>query len=214
MGGSIGVTIRDPRGKEYRMCRWTNSLSSLYHSMGQMAFPIGHHSLPYLEIGLQVFRILVVAPESGLLIPIEYGLVIVDMKNDVILSCQGYNSPEYWHHVGNVADKDDTKALRELIENNRVKKCFVEPFRNVHKKPWGIVGPTPYQTPPKEELLAVLGPDYMIQVELDTSPFKIINVEEHDYRTLREEVLKLGFKLTAKERAIWNKEIKESEEYA
>lgn len=105
MGGSIAVAIRESDGTEHRMTRWTNSLPwgicnnkmlsedrgaidqyldqwlsmksdwDLNNATGKFKFPMTECYLP-----------------GPGLVPVEYGLVVLDFKTNTILSHQGYTS--------------------------------------------------------------------------------------------------------------------------
>ncbi len=110
MSGTVGLTIREPNGKEHRMARGTKILSwtinnirllnkdekhlqdvlKLWHKMRddylkhekdkKFKFPMTKAYAPYPYLA-----------------PIEYGLVVVDMVNNEILDYQGYSATNIFH---------------------------------------------------------------------------------------------------------------------
>lgn len=104
MGGTIAITLRTPEGKEYRMYRWTNSLPWFVKNMGFINKEQAHVD-SYLEQYKQMQddwekhkdderfeypMTAVYAPFPGTLSPLGYGLVVIDMQNNCILSDQMY----------------------------------------------------------------------------------------------------------------------------
>ncbi len=102
MGGLVGFTIREENGKEHRMCRWTNVMPWAVSHMGiVLKDPMHVHDVlsPWYEMAddYQNDRkdkspmAWSYVPHAGLN-PVEYGLILVDMKNNVILDMQGYTA--------------------------------------------------------------------------------------------------------------------------
>jgi hypothetical protein len=228
MGGSIAVTVRDPNGKEYRMCRWTNSLPGFINDIGLINKDPKHleeyleqwkgmvedwkshikkcKKEDHIDCTFKYNMTPVYAPESGLLIPIEYGLVIVDMQNNVILSCQGYSCPGHVHMCFNT-DPETLKQINIFATNQRITSCmdFYHPkVKDLSNKIPKVI---------EKFMASPLKPrSVFYELTFDLSPYKIIEVEEHNYVALREQVIKLGFKLSDEENKMWDEAIKEREE--
>jgi hypothetical protein len=112
MGGSIGVTIRS-NGQEWRMERWTNPLSEVLHNPDFLTETNGAVEA-YLKTWLGMAEdwaahgpkgpfthpmTPVYAPYPSGLQPSEYGAIVVDFDNRIILECQGYTGVGVldWH---------------------------------------------------------------------------------------------------------------------
>lgn len=103
MGGSVGLTIREPNGKEHRMCRWTNIIPSILNNLRlvnkdpayvqDIVKPWydmrqdyeAHKTDEKFEQNMSP----VYAPHP-FLAPCDYGLIVVDMAKNQILDYQGY----------------------------------------------------------------------------------------------------------------------------
>ncbi len=106
MGGAIGFTLREASGKEHRMCRWTNCTPTWVTSVGMVLKQEAHiQSIlkPWYAALLDVKKhgkkathnTAMYAMEGRGLRPVEYGLIVVDMVNNVILDCNGYSCAGY-----------------------------------------------------------------------------------------------------------------------
>lgn len=105
MGGSVGLTIREPNGKEHRMCRWTNILPWAITNIRLVNKDVKHIEKildPWYDMREDYMQhkkdgkfrnemTKVYAPHHYLA-PQGYGLVVVDMVNNKILDHQGYIS--------------------------------------------------------------------------------------------------------------------------
>lgn len=215
MGGCIGMTIRLSDGTEHRMTRWTNPIPDYINNIKFINKDIEHfdryqeqwnnmrkdwleHVLKcnkknHIKCKFKYFMTPAYAPYPYLA-PIEYGLIVVDMMDNVIISCQGYTKIGQIHLISQ-NNFDEWEVAQELMDEGRI--------LSIHKdfKPIKSIKNLNKLKKSKLEL-------YTLNVNL--SPFKIIEVPEHDYASLKEEVLKLGFKLTPEEEKIWEAEIKKS----
>ena len=79
MGGTVGFTLREPDGTEHRGACWTNSLQWAVTNMRLVNKDPEH-----------IKEVVAYDEEGTLLAPVGYGLVLVDMKENVILSFQNY----------------------------------------------------------------------------------------------------------------------------
>lgn len=220
MGGSVGVTIRLPDSVEHRMCRWTNvlpwALTNLRFIQEDPA-----HLAEYLEQWLSMkadweenratgkFRhnmTDVYAPYARLA-PCEYGLVVVDMVNKVIVHSQEYTS------IGTISpatmagedpDDDDStfNRLKALMEAGRA-STFLGYKRSAPRHPV----PSPWPT--AEAVLENLEEGDRSCLDgafvIDMSPYKVERFPRNPegMMALRQRVLDLGFVLTEEEEAEW-----------
>ena len=134
MGGSVGLTIREPNGKEHRMCRSTGVLSWAIRNM-KLVNKDPEHITAVLKTWEEMRNDYERNKESGnfeiemtgcyapypYLAPIGYGLVVVDMVHNEILDNQGYTSKA-----------DSVDAIAVLKEMSSVK---IEHGSKV--EPWG-----------------------------------------------------------------------------
>jgi len=199
MGGSIGMTIREPDGTEHRMTRWTNALPwyinhidfinkdpkhlAEYMSQwnGMREDWENHISVCKKERHISWgdncckfnFPMTPCYAPYPFLAPVEYGLVLVDMQKDIILSCQGYCHPGNMHvnkHIS-ISNAEDWQRAQDLFDAGKIKS--IEELGKPVKMP---------KTMDKLKKMR-----HMVTLKLDLSPFKIIHVDEGDYVTLKEE---------------------------
>jgi len=230
MGGTVGFTIRTKGGKQHRMTRWTNILPWALMSKGtfekdpkhlrdvlkqwrDMRKDYAEHLLngnpPKHPMTLQY------APYP-LLAPVSYGLVVWDMKKNVILTMQDYThlnnlSPFFYHDV------DDDTQVRELFEAGRVKgwwagrvknftiplppDCTWEQFADITKK---------------DEALECNGSfHHFFGIDIDMSPFTVerFTPSVDGCIAMRLRVLELGFVLTTEEETAWAEHIQRLREF-
>src|SRR3989344_6678036 len=107
MGGTVGLTIREPNGKEHRMARWTNILPWAIKNI-RLLNKDEKHLQDVLKLWYEMrddylkhekdkkfeFNMTECYAPHPYLAPIDYGLVVVDMVNNEILDYQGYTSPD------------------------------------------------------------------------------------------------------------------------
>jgi len=214
MGGSIAFTLRLEDGTEYRMCRWTNILPWAITNK-KMIEKDPSHIQKVLENWLKMKDDYERNKDSGnfennmtdvyfpfdLLAPTDYGLVVVDFVNNVILESQGYT--EIGRIYGSVSPCDDNfYELQSLFESGRIRQCETET---------GIV----YIDPSKSfnEFLSDIQSLHSLIV--DMSPLTIESFSEHDYKEhimMRERILELGFKLNNEDEEGWSEWINELKE--
>lgn len=138
MGGTIAVTIRTPDGQEYRMARWTNSLPSFTKSLKFIQKDSEHiqeYMKPYFEMkedykqnhrtGKFKFNMTGCYNPWGQCAPLGYGLVVIDMVNNIIADSQGYThlTEIYSGHVA----LDSQKVILfqdKPVENRRDDSAF------------------------------------------------------------------------------------------
>jgi len=233
MGGTVAVTLRKPDGTEYRMDRWTNSMPWGFNNMKLMRHDMDHVD-EYLEQWLMMqtdyeknkgtgkFENNMTEcyfPSNGLA-PLGYGLVVVDMVNNVILSMQGYTAFDSLCAASvsmglmNESNPDSNAyMLREFIEAGQVAGVL-------RKSNWEEPNPYVALTQTYDEVVAELADwenNDIFDFKLDLSPFTLEEFEEYNPQALikyRARLLELGFELTDKENEIWAAAIDEAiEEY-
>lgn len=252
MGGSIAVTLREPDGTEHRMIRWTNSLPWFVKNMrfvNKEQAHINHYMKKYNEMqkdwekhrddeNFEFPMTDVYAPYPGGLAPAGYGLVVIDMVNNVILTMQNYcqfydihgaaiNLDLYNREDGiGDSEEDAYQRAKEFMEAGRGTPIYIEQEKKQQqKKPSYTEAKAPdvtFETLIKD--MRAEGKKWLgnrkrfWSLRLDLSPFKIkeFNGEDviQEVKRLKQEVLKLGFKLSEDEEKDWASYIKEIEYYA
>jgi hypothetical protein len=181
----------------------------------------------------------VYAPFPGTLAPAGYGLVVIDMVNNVILTMQNYC--QFYDIFGaainlDLYNREDGTGDSEEDAYQRAKE-FMEARRGIPI----YIGQEKKQRQKKPSYTEVKEPDVTFEkfirdlreerkgglkknkkrpwsLRLDLSPFKIkeFNGEDviQEVKRLKQEVLNLGFKLTKEEEKEWDAYIKEIEDYA
>jgi len=222
MGGSIAVTIREADGKEHRMCRWTNYLPYLVNNPRltqkdktlieeyvegwyAMVDDWKKHKI-YRKFKYRMTEQYAPYPY---LAPEDYGLLVIDMREDMILTMQGYTK------IGKISAIFILLEIQDLVEgikgdeNSAIKR--LEGFYNVKKIKWIYDRRAKrynYRKYEKfEDILAMVKREdsNFLEFEIDMSPFTVIEYEEN--RKGAEDMLKkikeLGFNLSKTERDIW-----------
>jgi len=228
MGGTVAVTLRKPDGTEYRMSRWTNSMPWGIGNMKLMRHDMNHVDT-YLEQWLGMKDDYEKNKESGVfehnmtdcyfpssgMVPDGYGLVVVDMVNNVILSMQNYTAfdslcaASVAMDVHNAADPDSNAAIfKEFINAGQVAGVL-------RKSNWEESNP--YKPLTQTAELADWKKNDIFDFKLDLSPFTLEEFEEYEPQALikyRARLLELGFELSDKENEIWAAAIDDAiEEY-
>jgi len=237
MGGTVAVTLRKPDGTEYRMSRWTNSmpwgitnLKLLQHNMT--------HVDAYLEQWLGMKEDYEKNKDSGEfefdmtdcyfpsagLAPDGYGLVVVDMVNNVILDMQGYTSFDSIcaASVGldvphNMDDEDSSyQCFKALLEAGHVTGMMTrDSFDAATDKADGNRYIPVDMT--MDEIVAEITGDKrdIFDFKIDLKPFTYERFEEYEPTELiryRKRLRELGFKFTREEKASWDECIREAKE--
>lgn len=130
------------------------------------------------------------------LAPMDYGLVVIDIKNDIILHSQGYCSIGSFITSRASFNKEDVKIISELNKNKRILKVTDDDDKKVKE-----IVINPKQT-------------YFYNIKVDLSPFKVKKFEKSPKGTkeLKREIIKLGFKITEEEEKMWEEYIKNQED--
>lgn len=143
------------------------------------------------------------------LAPMGYGLVVIDMQNNVIFHCQGYCGIGKTHMPIGMTSFDEFKEFEELVNSGRITK-ILDMF-NKEKE----IKQVKLQLK-DGEVTDMLRPSerYYYNFYLNMSPFKVRKFDEtpKGIKELKKEVLNLGFKLTKEEDEMWEEYIKEQEE--
>jgi hypothetical protein len=113
MGGIIALTIRESSGKEWRGSCWTNVLPN-----GLFAAPFYNKRTSQRHVKKWLSELLAHRKSNpkleelwgdwNMLAPVEYGVVVIDYKDNFLISAQGYNSPHSMH----ISDMDTEKFVK------------------------------------------------------------------------------------------------------
>lgn len=216
MGGTVAVCVRLESGEEYRMNRWTNTLPSFF---GNIKFfqKDSSHIKEYLKSWKEMradwnknhktkkFKLNMTdcySPYPALLAPCSYGIVVFDFMKNVVISCQGYTC----FTKANI-DSDRCKDQIELFKAGMIIEAS-DYNENIISLP---------ETVEEFERKFYIERDYKSGARIftyNTSPFKVLEFNEYDYRKVKEEILNLGLKLSEEENKVWDEEIKEWEDKA
>ena len=198
MGGSIGVTLIKPDGEVLKMCRWTNTLPSFIMDMGFINKKETHIE-EYLESWLDMKKDWEENGPDGPFVhnmtdayfpydhmsPTGYGLVVIDMKENKIFTCQGYTQID----EGFYSDRD------EKVNQGRYErvKTFEKEGRTTIAMDWG-------------------GGAYIIKFDL--SPFTVYRYTENaeGYAKMKKD-LEQHYTFTEEEEKQWTEFIEEHNQY-
>lgn len=219
MGGSVAFTIREANGTEHRMCRWTNILPWAVLNNKTFTKSAKHvreiltewdkmraDYLAHEEDGQFQFPMSPCYGDHPLLAPISYGLVVVDMQKDVILTMQGYTSFDNLHCYSFDRDEDRFFEIKAMFGAKRIKNYIMiqkgEMVLTPVPKTWDAFI-AQHQELLLREKRSVDG--YYYGVTVDPRPFTIEKFPEsaEGVRNMRARVLELGFVLTPVEEAAW-----------
>lgn len=238
MGGSISVVIVKPNGEIFKTLAWTNPLPNFINTIHFINKDLEHIERytkrivrarkdiqnPELRKKYDSDRIEELTQE--LLAPEGYGLVVFDLKNNLILSCQGYTSFGDISATlieltlgGSVLTDDGLDAvtrIKEIIEAKKIKDIDMLPeMEKSLKSKYNIS---------KKDLINITFPKLTKLLQdarndrfclwfdfiLNMSPFKIINYEE-DKKGCKKMYKKVKslYHLSDEEKTMWNNWIKE-----
>lgn len=232
MGGSVGVTLRLSDGQEYRMIRWTNSMPWGITNMG-MVRKDPEHIQAYLRSWLEMkddwdrnhatgqfehnMTDFYVPYDNRCLHPREYGLVVVDLLKDRILTMQDYTTFGKIYDVSVGLDLRGDPTGNDPDSNVHRLRQFYEAGRSIRRT--NGIGQVAPPTASFQDLLRIIESreqqDMYFDSELDMSPLVI---EEFDRtvkgsQALRRRVLELGFSLSDREVAEWDEFDDRNREY-
>jgi len=217
MGGTIGITVRTPDGKERRMGRWTNPIPYFVNSLKLINDNMEHvndyfkHDEEMVEDweenkNTKNFKFPMTpcyGPHNGQLAPVEYGMVVVDMVNKKILSMQGYSAlGEFFTCGGKLPDDEFGRGSMperadqfvEWLEAGRISQAFV-PGR-----------PDKINNPTRKQLEAFAVKHHSFSMKLDMSPYEVVEFKEHTGGMEMLQAIKdLGFSISKEEQKLWER---------
>ena len=252
MGGTVAITLRTPDNKVYKMSRWTNIMPHFINNARLFLKQQGHIDDFLYQYNLMKedweknklsgnfdFNMTdVYFPSSGLA-PEGYGLVVVDMVNDIILSSQGYCSFERLHlfEVKNLIDrflhnnknvstdeaidyflnkKEDSEegpnvlqVIKELYDNNFIINISERALRGKVKH-LDLMKFKDFKS-----LIKYVLKGSILEKELNIKGFDVENFEEYnkeDGLKMKNRIKELGFELDEKDLKQWDDFFKEIDE--
>lgn len=252
MGGALAITLREPDGTEHRMIRWTNSLPWFVKNMrfvNKEQAHINNYMKQYNDMQndwekhkddkkFKFPMTEVYTPYPGGLAPAGYGLVVIDMANNVILTMQNYCQFYELHGAEinlDLYNREDGLGNSEEDAYQRAKE-FMEAGKGIPV----YIGQKKKRGQKKPEYTQIECPDISFDdfikdirderkiapwknkrrawaIKLDLSPFEIkeFNGEDviQEIKRLKQEIVKLGFKLSKDEEKDWDEYIAEIDEY-
>jgi len=252
MGGTVAITLKTPDNKVYKMSRWTNIMPYFINNARLFLKEQKHIDDFLYQYNLMKkdwennkasgnfdFNMTdVYFPSSGLA-PEGYGLVVVDMVNDVTLSSQGYCSFERLHlfEVKNLIDRflhnNKNVSTDEAIDYflNRqedpeegpnviqvIKELYDNDFiTSVSKRSLG--GKIKHLNLDKfkdfKSLIKYVLKGSILEKELNIKGFDVENFEEYnkeDGLKMKNRIKELGFELDEKDLKQWDDFFKEIDE--
>lgn len=240
MGGTVAITVRKPDGQEFRMMRWTNALPHFVVNT-RLLSKEEEHINDYIKTWQEMkqdyenkqrqlpMSDVYVPYDNKCLYPCGYGLVVVDMVNDVILSLQGYTSLDtfYFARFSNALheDKMNDNTLSDPKESDTYRlKCFFDEKRILGINRWDeknqriVIDKFKIKFDTLTKNIVKYEKKYLHNCFiLDMKPFTVKKFEENSIgvEELKKEVLNLGFNLSKEEEIEWEdfkKRFEEEEE--
>ena len=235
MGGNVAVTLREPDGTEHRMNRWTNTMSWFVNNM-KFVNKEPDHIKAYLDrwnemrtdwelnkgTGKFEFPMTDCYAPYPFLAPDGYGLVVLDMKENVILSCQGYCKfgaiyvatialdihPSTIHDPADLEDERESVIAKRFFDADRavVQKFIKKPLQH------GKLVDTDIGYDELLEIIKKHGKEFYgcQHVRLDLDPFVVREYDENTgWDAMRADIEKLGFVITPEEDKQWKEWIEE-----
>lgn len=229
MGGTISFTLREVDGTEHRMSRWTNMTPHAVVNLALLEKRKSHIQgilEPWYEMcedyrrnsSSRQFKLPmtdVYVPAVGLA-PDGYGLLVVDLHRELILSMQGYTN--YTRIFGLYDDSgrsfwrdEEMQTLlqaplpEEISYGEGSAKTAIRLYRagRLTFVPYSDESATPSKVWPKSI--------HFEHISVDMQPFRVVSFPEtaQGARDFRGTLIELGFSLSAKEEAQWAEWIKE-----
>lgn len=141
MGGTISVIVREKNNETHKMLRWTNSLPHFIQKLeayNQSPQVLKEYLATWQEMNedyqknkatgkYKLNMTEVYIPDSGFIAPYGYGLVVVDLVTNKIMSMQGYSS------LNRISVVTITNLFNELKYNPMAKKDLDE-YKELFKK--------------------------------------------------------------------------------
>ena len=244
MGGTVAITLRLEDGTEYRMNRWTNSFPTFVNALGfiekdpehiknymQSWFDMkddwernkdgkprsdgfGGTEPPYEHNMTDMY-----APYPAGLQPVSYGLLVLDMQKNVILTNQGYSVPGIINASAVRLDMepiDDGKVtvvrysaadnFLKLSKAGRIKRA--ENPKSNETREFDLSDPDELTLTLQHMFTDATKEDQFwswAMYEIDMSPFVIENFGDGAERMpeMAARVKDLGFEITKEEQAGW-----------
>ncbi|NQT30666.1 MAG: hypothetical protein HQ596_08850 [Candidatus Saganbacteria bacterium] len=244
MGGSVALTLREQNGTQHRMCRSTNILPWVMNNM-----KLVRKAQEHIQAVLKDWKMMckdhernkgtgefenemtdVYAPYPHLT-PIDYGLVVIDMREDVILTAQEYTSPGWFYAVSiaiDMAKNAGTLGVVTALSTDQPHPAKLgrtvfdltnDQYEAVRLKAFVEAGRVEVRDSETDRLMHSRGETDLARVialaeqkkhylfHLDLAPFTIERFEPHnleDMTRLKARVLELGFRLSREEDAEWD----------
>lgn len=229
MGGTVAVTLREENGTEHRMARWTNPLPPTIVNL-RMIKKDPAHIRTYLarwegmvddwnenkskfkeddDSTWDIFKFPMTpcyVPDGRILAPIGYGLVVIDLMKNKILSMQGYSNLETISSPG-IAMSMDGRIIGEEPGDTEV---------DIFKRLWcdgritkirGMGGKVKDLTGWTEDKVFKLckKPGYFGQFLVDLFPFTLEKFDESAQGALamKGRIAELGFQYTKEDDETW-----------
>lgn len=239
MGGNVAVTIREENGKEHRMCRWTNTLPWFINNI-KLLNKDQIHLQKYLETwynmredyekhkekeNFEQNMTPVYAPYP-FLAPQDYGLVIIDMQKNHILSYQDYtiigeiDAVQVRLDMDSIGRGGKTREMLAFYSEGNMLLLSAVRLRELYKD-GRINGAIDYLKNERfdisrkslDEIARLVESNINIAFEIDMSPYQVIRYKEHDTeeaQKMRADIKNLGFNLSSEEESIWDEWIVQS----
>ncbi len=233
MGGDVGLTLREENGTEHRMCRFTNILPWVLKNLrlldkNQQPAHVREILSNWYDMRRDYeenkktgrFR----HPMSGVyapypfLAPMDYGLVVVDLQEEQILSYQGYTSADEISGIcvlndlraGETDNDSDAGRFMELYRAGRVTGGRI--YRHEPESGKRTCREVSLEGKSPKQALALLKREQSLYFALDMSPFQVTEYrdgEPGEAEAMRERILELGFVLSNEEKQLWSEWIRE-----
>jgi hypothetical protein len=221
MGGNCAVTLRTPDGTVYAMDRWTNTLPWGFTNLKFITKDPGHIA-DYLKQWLEMKEdwekhkdtgkyelpmTSVYAPFPYGIRPSEYGIVVVDMVNNVILSHQNYSTIGLIHQISAVLHEDDRERLITLAHARKILGMIARKNTIQGRKRSAKFYIEDLNRRVVEHDMSGFG-SYVI----DMTPFVVEDYRDRGFRQMLERIKELEFMITPEEEKDWQERITEDEE--
>lgn len=246
MGGRVAVTLREPDGTEHRMVRWTNSMPFYICNTKMLRADREHideylsqwrlmkddwernHKTGKFEHNMTDFY---VPYDGNCLYPQGYGLVVVDLKENQLLSYQGYTN---FTQIGAARIQMETrprgimpsvkeekeawqKALADPNSDLNRLKAFYDEGRIDSIGNWTGDPTVEYSVPTDFENLRIVINNMQgwVSFNLDLRPLTVADFNDYDIRSARVmyKFVQENFELSEEEEAGWQDHFRELEEH-
>jgi len=207
MGGQVAVTIREENGTIHKLETSTRNLGWMIDNM-KMLNKDPEHIKNIINKNVNIWG----------MIPDMYGIVVIDLMTDHIISCQGYCrfGVMYATELSKyMEDREEPLGrLREFFDAKKIKACSSNDTRLPNVKLYMPSERPKTDTFPannfKKFISFLDNHDDRLFINFDMSPFTVIQFAE-DYKKCLQEIKKLGFTLTPNEQGEWESWIREQD---